>query len=140
MSSVYATTGEIAKDGDQLFALDGRDAIAEPGTVSFFRALGPGDQGDDVLQLKKILAADGDNPGPLDTSFTQQTQNALARWQAQHHYPSATAAGPESLTIALTQGSGYKLGAQAAAGIDDQPAPGPDDGRRRRRSGTMRLS
>ncbi len=124
VSSVYATTGEIAKDGDSLFALDGRDAIAEPGTVSFFRALGPGDQGDDVLQLKKILAAAGDNPGPLDTAFTQQTQNALARWQSQHHYPSATAAGPESLTIALTQGSGYKLGAQAAAGLTINPPRG----------------
>jgi hypothetical protein len=124
VSSVYATTGETAKAGDSLFALDGRDAIAEPGTVSFFRALGPGDQGDDVLQLKKILAAAGDKPGPLDTAFTQQTQNALAHWQAQHHYPSATAAGPESLTIALTQGSGYKLGAQAAAGLTISPPQG----------------
>ena len=124
VSSVYATTGEIAKAGDSLFALDGRDAIAEPGTVSFFRALGPGDQGDDVLQLKKILAAAGDNPGTLDTAFTQQTQNALSQWQVQHHYPSATAAGPESLTIGLTQGSGYKLGAQAAAGLTISPPQG----------------
>jgi len=124
VSSVYATTGETAKAGDSLFALDGRDAIAEPGTVSFFRALGPGDEGDDVLQLKKILAAAGDNPGALDTQFTQQTQSALAQWQAQHHYPSATAAGPQSVTVALTQGSGYKLGDQTAAGLMIGPPPG----------------
>jgi hypothetical protein len=124
VSTVYATTGATAKAGDQLFALDGRDAIAEPGTVSFFRALGPGDQGDDVLQLKKILAAAGDNPGTMDTEFTQQTQAALARWQAQHHYPSGKTAGPQSVTVALAQGSGYKLGPQTSAGLMIGPPPG----------------
>ena len=64
VTTVNATNGSTANAGDVLFALDGRDAIAEPGTVSFFRALGPGDVGDDVLQLKQILAAAGDNPGP----------------------------------------------------------------------------
>ena len=38
-----------------MFALNGRDAIAEKGTVPFFRSLAPGDQGDDVVQLKQIL-------------------------------------------------------------------------------------
>jgi hypothetical protein len=124
VSSVYATAGATAKAGDPLFALDGRDAIAEPGTVNFFRSLGPGDQGDDVLQLKKILAAAGDNPGTIDTQFTQQTQAALGQWQTQHHYPSAKTAGPQSVTVALTQGSGYKLGSQAAAGLMIGPRPG----------------
>jgi len=62
-----------------LFALDGRDAIAEPGTVRFFRPLSVGDRGDDVLQLKKILAESGDNPGPMTTVFTEQTRS---RWRS----------------------------------------------------------
>src|SRR5437879_4312402 len=84
VSAVYAKDGSIARSGSRLFAIDGRDAIAEPGTVRFFRPLGVGDRGDDVLQLKRILAAAGDNPGPMDTVFTEQTRFALAQWQAQH--------------------------------------------------------
>ena len=102
----------------KLFALDGRDAIAEPGDVRFFRPLGVGDRGDDVLQLKQILAAAGDNPGPMNTVFTEQTRFALAQWQAQHHYPGATPVAPQTVTVSLAQGTGYTLGAQTSAGLD----------------------
>ena len=77
-----------------MFALNGRDAIAETGTVPFFRSLAPGDEGADVLQLKQILLAAGDDPGPMTDLFTEQTQFALAQWQAQHNYPNATPATP----------------------------------------------
>ena len=85
--------------------------------MPFFRSLGPGDQGEDVLQLKQILAAAGDYPGPMNNYFNQQTQFALAQWQAQHHYPNSTPANPESVTVSLEQGTGYKLGAQDSAGL-----------------------
>src|ERR1700756_2789428 len=39
VSAVYSKDGSIAQPGDRLFAIDGRDAIAEPGTVEFFRSL-----------------------------------------------------------------------------------------------------
>jgi len=117
VSAVYAKDGSTGEAGERLFALDGRDAIAEPGTVRFFRPLGLGDLGDDVLQLKQILAAAGDNPGPMSNVFTEQTQFALAQWQAQHHYPDATPVAAESVTVSLAQGAGYTLGAQAAAGL-----------------------
>ena len=124
VSSIYTTTGATAHAGDKLFALDGRDAIAEPGTVSFFRPLGPGDRGDDVLQLKKILAAAGDNPGTMDTEFTQQTQNALAQWQAQHHYPSGTDGGPAVGDGGPHPGVGLQAGRlRAAAGLIIGPPP-----------------
>jgi multidrug efflux pump subunit AcrA (membrane-fusion protein) len=117
VSAVYSKDGSRARAGDRLFAIDGRDAIAEPGSVRFFRPLGVGDRGDDVLQLKRILAAAGDNPGPMDTVFTEQTRFALAQWQAQHHYPGATPVAPQSVTVSLAQGSGYTLGKQTAAGL-----------------------
>ena len=63
-----------------------------------------------MLQLKQILAAAGDYPGPVNNLYTEQTQFALAQWQAQHHYPNSTPATPQSVTVALAQGSGYKLG------------------------------
>jgi len=122
VSSVYAKDGSTGHDGEALFALDGRDAIAENGTVRFFRSLTVGDRGDDVLQLKQILAAAGDNPGAMDTLFTEQTRFALAQWQAQHHYPGATPTSSQAVTVSLAQGAGYKLGAQTAAGLIIGPA------------------
>ena len=123
VSAVYAKDGSTGRVGARLFALDGRDAIAEPGTVRFFRALDVGDRGDDVLQLKQILAASGDNPGPLTSVFTEQTRFALAQWQAEHHYPGATPVAPTSVTVSLTQSSGgYTLGAQTSAGLIIGPA------------------
>ncbi len=95
----------------------GATPSTEPGLLPFFRSLAPGDQGVDVLELKQILAAAGDDPGTMDNYFSQQTQFALAQWQAQHHYPNATPANPESVTVSLQQGTGYKVGTQSAAGL-----------------------
>ena len=117
VSAVYAKDGSTAQSGAKLFALDGRDAIAEAGDVRFFRPLTVGDRGDDVLQLKKILAAAGDSPGPMNTVFTESTRFALAQWQAQHHYPGATPVAPQTVTVTPGQGTGYTLGAEVAAGL-----------------------
>jgi multidrug efflux pump subunit AcrA (membrane-fusion protein) len=124
VSAVYAKDGERAKAGARLFGIDGRDAVAEPGSVRFFRSLGVGDRGDDVLQLKRILAAADDNPGTMDTVFTEQTRFALAQWQAQHHYPGATPVSPETVTVSLAQGPGYQLGDETAAGLTIGPSAG----------------
>jgi hypothetical protein len=124
VSAVYAKDGSRGRTGAKLFALDGRDAIAEPGSVRFFRPLDVGDRGDDVLQLKKILSESGDNPGPMTTVFTEQTRFALAQWQAEHHYPGATPVTPTSVTVSLTQSTAYTLGAQTSAGLIIGPAGG----------------
>ncbi len=123
VNAVYSKNGTFSRSGNAMFAINGRRAIAEQGTVPFFRSLVPGDQGDDVVQLKQILAAAGDYPGPMDNVFTQQTQFALAQWQAQHHYPNSTPASPQSATVSLEQGTGYKLGAEDSAGLIIGPPP-----------------
>ena len=121
-TSVYDTDGETATSGQALFALNGRDAVAEPGSLPFFRPLALGDTGPDVLELKQILAAAGDYPGSVtDNQFTQQTQFALAQWQAQHNYPNSTPATAETVNVALQQGSGYQIGAQSSAGLTIGP-------------------
>jgi len=117
VSAVYSTNDSTTQAGQTMFALNGRDAIAETGIVPFFRSLAPGDEGADVLQLKQILLAAGDDPGPMTDLYTPQTQFALAQWQAQHNYPNATPANPQSVTVALQQGTGYKLGDDVSAGL-----------------------
>ncbi|MGA2521112.1 MAG: Calx-beta domain-containing protein [Acidimicrobiales bacterium] len=122
VTGVNATDGQNETSGQTLFALNGRDAVAEPGSIPFFRSLALGDAGPDVLELKQILAAAGDYPGSLtDDQFTEQTQFALAQWQAQHDYPNATPATTETVNVALQQGSGYQIGAQASAGLTIGP-------------------
>jgi hypothetical protein len=117
VSAAYSTDDSTAHAGQTMFAIDGRSAIAETGTVPFFRSLGPGDEGNDVLQLKRILLAAGDDPGPMTPLFTEQTQFALAQWQAVHHYPDAAPATSQSVTVALEEGTGYTLGDDVSAGL-----------------------
>jgi multidrug efflux pump subunit AcrA (membrane-fusion protein) len=117
VSTVTATNGSNPQAGQTLFAVNGRPAITEEGSVQFFRSLTLGDQGEDVLQLKRILTTAGDDPGPMNNYFNQQTQFALAQWQAQNHYPNSTPATTQAVTVALTQGTGYKLGNQDSAGL-----------------------
>jgi hypothetical protein len=117
VSDVSVKNGTVTRAGDVMFSLSGRDAIAENGTLPFFRSLVPGDSGADVVQLKQILNAAGDYAGPTNDLYTEQTQFALAQWQAQHGYPNSTPATPQSVTVALQQGTGYQLGDQDTAGL-----------------------
>ena len=64
VSDVSVKDGAVSKTGDVMFSLNGRNAIAESGTLPFFRSLVPGDSGADVVQLKQILNAAGDYAGP----------------------------------------------------------------------------
>ena len=127
VSAAYSTDDSTTHAGQTMFAIDGRSAIAETGTVPFFRSLGPGDEGNDVLQLKRILLAAGDYPGPMTSLFTEQTQFALAQWQAAHHYPNAAPATSQSVTVALEQGTGYTLGNDVSAGLIIGPPPDETD-------------
>jgi hypothetical protein len=121
LSALYAKDGETSQVDARLFAIDGRDAITEPGDIPFFRPLTVGDQGDDVVQLKAILAASGFNPGPPSPLFTEQTRFALAQWQAANHYPGAAPVSAQTATVTLAQSTGYTIGAQSSAGIIIEP-------------------
>ncbi len=118
VSDVSVKDGSVSKTGDVMFSLNGRNTIAESGTLPFFRSLVPGDSGADVVQLKQILNAAGDYAGPSTNNlYTEQTQFALAQWQAQQDYPNSSPATPESVSVALQEGPGYALGYQNTAGL-----------------------
>ncbi len=117
VSDVSAKAEAFTSAGQVMFALNGRNGIAENGDLPFFRTLVPGDSGSDVLELKQILDAAGDYAGPSSDLYTEQTQFALAQWQAQHGYPNSTPATPQSVSVSLEQGTGYELGDQDTAGL-----------------------
>lgn len=117
VTELKAKDGDTTRAGEAMFALNGREAIAEEGTVPFFRSLTVGDTGPDVTQLKQILAASGYDPGPMTDEFTEETQFALAQWQAAHGYPDAAPVTSQSVTVSLEQGTGYELGTDDSAGL-----------------------
>jgi multidrug efflux pump subunit AcrA (membrane-fusion protein) len=117
VSKVTVADGATVAAGQSLLSLDGRDAVAVPGDVPFFRGLDVGSRGQDVKQLERVLAGAGYSPGPVDELYTEQTRFALAQWQAAHGYPGATPEHPETVTVSLGQGAGYKVGAESSTGI-----------------------
>lgn len=121
-SAVHIEDGTEVKAGDPILALDGRDAVAVPGTFPFFRALDVGAQGEDVRQLEKVLESEGFHPGKVDSVYTAQTRSALAQWQAAHHYPGAAPERAKTVTVSLTPSSGYTVGERSSAGVTIQPA------------------
>jgi multidrug efflux pump subunit AcrA (membrane-fusion protein) len=117
ISAVSVQDGATVKAGQSIIGINGRAMVAEPGSLPFFRSLTIGDSGPDAQQLDQILASDGFKPGPISTVFTDQTQAALAQWQAAHGYPGVTPAKPKTLTVSLQPSGAYKVGPLSAAGV-----------------------
>jgi multidrug efflux pump subunit AcrA (membrane-fusion protein) len=129
ISRTYLDDGADVQPGQAILAIDGRDAVAEPGDFPFYRQLDVGAQGPDVNQLEKILAAAGYNPGPIDELYTEQTRFALAQWQADHNYPGAASRTAKTVTVSLQpNGNGYKIGPQNTAAVTIGPDLGTPSG------------
>ncbi len=119
--------GSTVDVGDTIVTVAGRAAVAVPGELPFFRQLDVGSEGPDVLRLEQILSDLGHPPGPVDTTYTEETRSALAGWQAEQGYPSAAAEQPETITLALSPGTGYTVGPLSTAAVTIGPgsvAPG----------------
>jgi multidrug efflux pump subunit AcrA (membrane-fusion protein) len=117
INDVPVSDGDTVRAGQSIIGLSGREMVAEPGAFPFFRSLSLGDSGQDVEQLDQILASNGYNPGLISTTFTAQTQAALAQWQAAHGYPGVTADKPGTLTFSLQPSGAYTVGPQSSAGL-----------------------
>ncbi|MFN8025983.1 MAG: Calx-beta domain-containing protein [Acidimicrobiia bacterium] len=123
VSRVYLDDGATLNPGASILAVDGRDSVTVDGAFPFFRRLDVGAEGEDVTQLKAVLAAAGYSPGVVDSRYTEQTRFALAQWQAAHGYPGAAPSVNQSVNVSLQQGSGYKLGDTTSAGLTITPPP-----------------
>ena len=125
VSVVHVNDGDVVRAGQPILAVNGRDSVAVEGAFPFFRSLDVGDSGADVQQLNGILTAAGDNPGPISPLYTDQTRFALAQWQAVHGYPGVTPQKPQTVTVSLGQGTGYKVGPQSTAAVVIGPSVPP---------------
>ena len=110
VSQLGVEDGDNVDAGDVLLSLDGRPAVAVNGDFSFYRQLDVGSDGPDVLQLERILAESGYDPGAVDRLYTEATRSALRQWQIAYGYGGATPEPEETIVITLTEGNGYTIG------------------------------
>lgn len=142
VNRVEVEDGATIEVGSDLFAIDGRTAVAVPGDFPFFRTLQVGSVGADVLQLEQILSDEGYEVGEVDTMFTETTRSGLAAWQTAHGYGSNGAEGDETVTLNLLSNSaGYSIGKanSAAFVIGPSVASPPGSSRRPSASGTPEI-
>lgn len=125
VSSIEVEDGDTVAEGDPLFALDGRTAVAVAGDFAFYRTLDVGSDGPDVLQLETVLLAAGYDVGTPDQLFTERTRSALTAWQVDRGYGGATPEPSETITVGLAPNSaGYTIGkANTVAFTIDPAAP-----------------
>lgn len=74
--------GDVVRRGERLYALAGEPVLLMYGAVPAYRALAEGvDDGKDVEQLERNLAALGYEPGTVDEEFSATTAAAVSAWQ-----------------------------------------------------------
>ena len=74
--------GDTVERGERLYALGGEPVLLMYGDVPAYRELAEGiEEGADVEQLERNLAALGYEPGTVDEEFTSSTATAVSAWQ-----------------------------------------------------------
>lgn len=132
VSSLAVADGDTIEEGDSLFALDGRTAVAVPGGFAFYRKLDVGSEGPDVRQLESILASAGYPISSVDELYTEETRSALTAWQADHGYGGATPEPMETVTVGLVANqAGYTVGKANTVAFSIVPSSTPRAGRSR---------
>ncbi|MFD0662009.1 peptidoglycan-binding protein [Thermocatellispora tengchongensis] len=73
--------GRVVRQGQRLYQVDGRDVLLLYGEQPAYRRLKAGDEGRDVRQFEKALAALGYTGFTVDDDYTAATAAAVRRWQ-----------------------------------------------------------
>jgi hypothetical protein len=86
--TALARAGSVVRRGGALYRLDGEPVVLMYGATPAYRDLELGvEDGRDVRQLERNLAALGFDPGTIDTEFTSATSAAITDWQDEAGLP-----------------------------------------------------
>lgn len=81
VTRVQVDAGASIEAGDVLYAVDERPVAVAVGQVPAYRDMGPGDRGEDVAQLQRLLRDLDLYDGADDGRFGAATARAVALWQ-----------------------------------------------------------
>ncbi|MFJ9638478.1 efflux RND transporter periplasmic adaptor subunit [Streptomyces sp. NPDC101178] len=112
-------TGSTVERNERLYEVDGRAVRLLYGSGPMYRTLKPGDEGRDVEQLERNLAALGYTGFTPDTEYTELTAAAVKRWQKAHGAKQTGTVGPRD--VAFAPGKVRIKGVAAAVGDLAQP-------------------
>lgn len=112
-------TGSTTERNERLYEIDGRAVRLLYGSGPMYRTLKPGDEGRDVEQLERNLAALGYTGFTPDTEYTELTAAAVKRWQRAHGSERTGRVGPRD--IAFAPGKVRIRSVQSAVGDLAQP-------------------
>jgi len=127
--------GDTIERGERLYELGGKPVLLMYGEVPAYRELSEGvEEGADVRQLERNLAALGYEPGTVDGEFTSSTAAAVSAWQEDLGLEATGAVelgrvaflpGPRRVTdVQVTLGQ--SIGAGGGGGGDQSDAPASD--------------
>ncbi|WP_324795773.1 peptidoglycan-binding protein [Streptomyces cyaneofuscatus] len=112
-------TGSTIERNERLYEVDGRAVRLMYGAGPMYRTLKAGDEGRDVKQLERNLAALGYTGFTPDAEYTELTAAAVKRWQKAHGSKQTGTVGPRD--IAFAPGKVRVKGVAAAVGDLAQP-------------------
>jgi hypothetical protein len=77
--SRIAKPDQVLRERSTAMTVSGRPVFVLQGATPMHRDIGPGDSGEDVLQLERALARAGHSPGAVDGRYDGATAGAVAR-------------------------------------------------------------
>ncbi len=95
--------GSQLTEGDVALIASGRPVFLLEGAQLTFRDLGPGLEGEDVLQLEAALVRLGFEPGPVDGVYDELTEAAVAAWYQSAGYTAIEATEEQLSAIAALE-------------------------------------
>ena len=98
--------GKELKEGDVIFTSSGRPVFLLTGAQPSFRDLGPGIDGEDVLQLEEALVRLGHDPGPVDGVYDASTGTAVANWYESAGFTPFTASAEQLAAVRALETDG----------------------------------
>jgi len=87
VTSVKIKPGDEVKQGSVLYTVNLRPVVVAKGAVPAFRGLGPGDSGEDVSQLQRMLKTAGHSRAEATGTFDAVTTAAVRAWQKSRSMP-----------------------------------------------------